>query len=76
MRKLIDLSCLGEFETCKALCNLVNLEYLKALPALGDPDPLQDEVSVLDRVRGTLGRIAVSTVVARRPGAGGGQQQP
>jgi Domain of unknown function (DUF4388)/Type II secretion system (T2SS), protein G len=63
VRKLIDLSCLGEFETCKALCNLVNLDYLKALPALGDPDPLQDEVSVVDRVRGTLGRIAVSTVV-------------
>ncbi len=63
VRKLIDLSCLGEFETCKALCNLVNLDYLKALPSLGDPDPLQDEVSTLDRVRGTLGRIAVSTVV-------------
>jgi len=63
VRKLIDLSCLGEFETCKALCNLVNLVYLKALPALGDPDPLEDEVSVVDRVRGTLGRIAVSTVV-------------
>jgi len=63
VRKLIDLSCLGEFETCKALCNLVNLGFLKALPALGDPDPLQDEVSLLDRVRGTLGRIAVSTVV-------------
>ena len=29
VRKLIDLSCLGEFETCKALCNLVNLEYLR-----------------------------------------------
>jgi hypothetical protein len=63
VRKLIDLSCLGEFETCKALCNLVNLVYLKALPALGDPDPLEDEVSVVDRVRGTLGRIVVSTVV-------------
>ena len=63
VRKLIDLSCLGEFETCKALCNLVNLEILKPLPGLGDPDPLQDEVSVFDRVRGTLGRIAVSTVV-------------
>ncbi len=63
VRKLIDLSCLGEFETCKALCNLVNLGYLKALPSLGDPDPLQDEVSVLDRVRGTVGRIVVSTVV-------------
>jgi hypothetical protein len=63
VRKLIDLSCLGEFETCKALCNLVNLGFLKALPALGDPDPLQDEVSLLDRVRGTVGRIAVSAVV-------------
>lgn len=63
VRKLIDLSCLGEFETCKALCNLVNLGYLKALPSLGDPDPLEDEVSVVDRVRGTLGRIAVTTVV-------------
>ena len=30
MRKLIDLSCLGEFETCKALCNLVNLDYVRA----------------------------------------------
>jgi hypothetical protein len=63
VRKLIDLSCLGEFETCKALTNLVNLGYLKALPALGDPDPLQDEVSTLDRVRGTVGRIAVTAVV-------------
>jgi hypothetical protein len=63
VRKLIDLSCLGEFETCKALCNLVNLGYLKSLPGLGDPDPLQDEVSVIDRVRGTLGRIAVTAVV-------------
>jgi hypothetical protein len=63
VRKLIDLSCLGEFETCKALCNLVNLGYLKALPGLGDADPLQDEVSVVDRIRGTLGRIAVTTVV-------------
>ena len=63
VRKLIDLSCLGEFETCKALCNLVNLGYLKALPSLGDPDPLGDEVSVVDRVRGTLGRIAVTAVV-------------
>jgi Domain of unknown function (DUF4388)/Type II secretion system (T2SS), protein G len=63
VRKLIDLSCLGEFETCKALCNLVNLGYLKALPGLGDADPLQDEVSLVDRIRGTLGRIAVTAVV-------------
>lgn len=34
-RKLVDLSCLGEFEACKALCKLVNLEYLRALPPSG-----------------------------------------
>jgi len=35
VRKLIDLSCLGEFEACKALCKLVNLEYLRVVPAAG-----------------------------------------
>jgi hypothetical protein len=35
VRKLIDLSCLGEFEACKALCKLVNLEYLRAVPPAG-----------------------------------------
>jgi hypothetical protein len=35
VRKIIDLSCLGEFEACKALCKLVNLEYLRAIPASG-----------------------------------------
>ncbi len=32
VEKIVDLSRLGEFETCKALLNLVNLGYLKALP--------------------------------------------
>ncbi len=32
VEKLVDLSRLGEFETCKALLNLVNLGYLKAVP--------------------------------------------
>jgi hypothetical protein len=31
VEKIIDLSRLGEFETCKALLNLVNLGYLKPL---------------------------------------------
>src|SRR5215472_4958464 len=35
VRKLIDQSCLGEFEACKALCKLVNLEYLRVVPAAG-----------------------------------------
>jgi hypothetical protein len=35
VRKLVDVSCLGEFEACKALCKLVNLEYLRAIPPTG-----------------------------------------
>ncbi|WP_434389390.1 DUF4388 domain-containing protein [Melittangium boletus] len=33
--KLVDLSCLGEFETWKALVNLLNLEYIRAIPPSG-----------------------------------------
>jgi hypothetical protein len=32
VEKVVDLSRLGEFETCKALLNLVNLGYLKPIP--------------------------------------------
>jgi hypothetical protein len=32
VEKIVDLSRLGEFETCKALFNLVNLGYLRAIP--------------------------------------------
>jgi hypothetical protein len=35
VRKLIDVSLLGEFETCKALLNLINLEYIRPLSADG-----------------------------------------
>jgi hypothetical protein len=35
VQKLIDLSCLGEFEACKALCKLVNLDYLKPVVVRG-----------------------------------------
>ena len=38
VRKLVDLSCLGEFETCKALCNLANLGHVQALMPVGQPD--------------------------------------
>jgi len=31
VEKIVDLSRLGEFETCKALANLVNLGYLEAI---------------------------------------------
>ncbi len=35
VEKIVDLSRLGEFETCKALLSLVNLGYLKALAPSG-----------------------------------------
>ena len=63
VRKLIDLSCLGEFETCKVLCNLANLGHLTALMPVGEPDLPEDDVGLLDKVRGALGRLAVSMVV-------------
>jgi len=63
VRKLIDLSCLGEFETCKALCNLANLGHASALMPVGEPDLPEDDIGLGDRVRGALGRLAVSMVV-------------
>jgi hypothetical protein len=63
VRKLIDLSCLGEFETCKALCNLANLGHITALMPVGEPDLPGEEVGFGERLRGALGRLAVSMVV-------------
>ncbi|HEY1907263.1 MAG TPA: DUF4388 domain-containing protein [Myxococcaceae bacterium] len=63
VRKLIDLSCLGEFETCKALCNLSNLGHVTALIPVGEPDLPEDDIGLGDRLRGAVGRLAVSMVV-------------
>jgi uncharacterized protein DUF4388 len=63
VRKLIDLSCLGEFETCKALCNLANLGHVNALMPVGEPDLPEDDIGLGDRVSAALGRLAVSMVV-------------
>jgi hypothetical protein len=60
--RIIELSCLGEFETAKALCNLVNLEFLAGLPPRkkGGRDFRDSRSSVL---AGVLGRVAVTAVV-------------
>lgn len=66
VRKLIDLSLAGEFETCKALCNLVNLEYLRAVPGAdqkGDGLNQEAEVSFVERAQGVVGRVAVTMLV-------------
>ncbi|MBX5482331.1 MAG: DUF4388 domain-containing protein [Myxococcaceae bacterium] len=65
VRRLIDLSCLGEFETCKALLNLVNLGYLKVIPPTGRTHAVGGgaEAGVLGRVMGAVGRVAISMLV-------------
>jgi hypothetical protein len=62
VRKLIDLSCLGEFETTKALLNLVNLEYLRQVQPAGRVH-VPGEASLLVRVGGVVIRGAVTALV-------------
>ena len=63
VRKIIDLACVGEFETCKALVNLVNLEYLKIIPSGGRANALGGQVSLGERVRGGFLRVVVMALV-------------
>jgi Domain of unknown function (DUF4388) len=65
VRKLIDLSMAGEFETCKALCNLVNLEYLRANPGADKADGLNQgaEATLAERAQGMVGRLVVTMLV-------------
>ena len=63
VRKLIDLACLGEFETCKALLNLANLGHAQALMPVGEPDLPEVDIPWVDRAKGAVGRVAVSMLV-------------
>jgi hypothetical protein len=59
---LVDVSCLGEFETCKALCHLVNLGYLRPiLPSRGVPRI--ESPGILRRTGDLLVRGALSLMV-------------
>ncbi len=59
---IIEMSLLGEFETAKALCNLLNLEYLTAVTPAGT---VADEVEStrLTRLLGVVGRVVVTMLV-------------
>ncbi len=59
---IIEMSLLGEFETAKALGNLLNLEYLTAVTPAGT---VADEVEStrLTRLLGVGGRVAVTMLV-------------
>jgi hypothetical protein len=59
VRKLIDVSCLGEFETCKALLNLINLDYARPLYANGQA-PASEREGILSKVGQSLGRVGAS----------------
>ncbi len=64
VQRLIELSALGEFETAKALCNLINLEYARGIPPAGKGgDDFEADGSRTSAVLGVIGRIAVTMVV-------------
>jgi hypothetical protein len=63
VRKLIDLSCLGEFETCKALSNLVQQGAVKALAPAGKVQVLGGQTSAFSRFAGAVGRVALTMLV-------------
>ncbi len=63
VRKLIDLSGLGEFETCKALSVLVQREWLKGISPSGRTASLEVGASFVSRVGGVAGRVVVTALV-------------
>jgi hypothetical protein len=63
VQKIIDLSCLGEFETCKALCKLVNLDYLKPVVLRGRARPRDDGGTAFSRPGARTGRGVLTVLV-------------
>lgn len=63
VERIIELSQLGEFETAKALCNLVNLEYVRGHAPAGKGGNDFGGEKQSSALLGVLGRIAVSVVV-------------
>ncbi|XXF80534.1 DUF4388 domain-containing protein [Myxococcaceae bacterium GXIMD 01537] len=62
LRRLIDICCLGEFETCKALLNLVNLGYVRPLYPEGRL-PRPESEPLLSRLGGVVGRVAATMLL-------------
>ncbi|HEY8211878.1 MAG TPA: DUF4388 domain-containing protein [Myxococcaceae bacterium] len=63
LRKLVDLACLGEFETCKALLTLVNNDYLRVVPPAGRALEIGPTRGLADRVVGVAGRVVITMTV-------------
>ncbi|HZH02393.1 MAG TPA: DUF4388 domain-containing protein, partial [Myxococcaceae bacterium] len=66
VRRLIDLSCLGEFETCKALSNLMGLELVRTTTPAGASERVEGAGGGLGRIGAGVGRWAgaVAALVA------------
>ncbi|MCY1041358.1 DUF4388 domain-containing protein [Corallococcus sp. bb12-1] len=62
LRKLVDLCCLGEFETCKALYNLVKGDYVRVIDPEGRA-PVIEDTRLVARVAGPVGRVLVTMAV-------------
>lgn len=75
VRKLVDLSCLGEFETTKALVNLLNLEYIRAIQPTGRAASAGG-ASLLVRVGGMVARGVVTMMVLAALGFVGSRLKP
>ncbi|KFA88158.1 DUF4388 domain-containing protein [Archangium violaceum] len=75
LRKLVDLSCMGEFETSKALVNLLNLEYIRAHHASGRASSV-GAANLLVRVGGVVARAVVTVVVLAALGFVGSRLRP
>lgn len=65
VRKLVDLSCLGEFETCKALLNLVNGGFVRPVPGVGRVEEVAPPTGAggLGRAGRLLGRLVASALL-------------
>jgi len=64
VQRIIEMSCLGEFETAKALCNLINLEYLRGVAPTGKGgEDFETDGGRLAAIVSVGGRIAVTMLV-------------
>ncbi len=63
VQDIIDMSMLGEFETAKALCNLLNLDYLTAVVPAGAEKGDDVENTRTGRALAMVGRVLVTTVM-------------
>ncbi|WP_375772651.1 DUF4388 domain-containing protein [Archangium gephyra] len=75
VRKLVDLSSLGEFETSKALVNLLNLEYIRAHQSSGRAVSAGG-AGLLVRVGGVVARAVVTVMVLAALGFVGSRLRP